>query len=356
MIDWGLVKREYDELVSKLTNPSLDHNTRVAYQKKTTQFGGLLQFHDQISALEKTIADNKALAAAEQGEMKQLYEQEIIEHQQEVERLTNELDELLYPADERNERSVFLEIRAGAGGLEAALFAADLYKMYFNYAMTKRWEMSIVESALNDLGGYREVVAYIKGKNVYKYLRYESGVHRVQRVPVTETQGRVHTSTVTVAVLPEADDVEVSIKTEDLRIDTYRSSGAGGQHVNTTDSAIRITHLPTGLVVTCQDERSQTKNKASAMKVLRSRLLEQETAAREAQIAKERKALVGGGERSEKIRTYNYPQNRISDHRIELTLKKLDIIMSSGDLDEIIKPLMDWDLAERRKHSSILES
>lgn len=355
MIDWGLVKREYDELVSKLTDPSLDHNTRVTYQKKTTQFGGLLQFHDQISALEKTIAENKELISTESGEMKELYEQESAECVKEVERLTYELDELLYPADERNERSVYLEIRAGAGGLEAALFAADLYKMYFNYALSKRWEISIVESALNDLGGYREVVAYIKGKNVYKYLRYESGVHRVQRVPVTETQGRVHTSTVTVAVLPEADEVEVTIKTEDLRIDTYRSSGAGGQHVNTTDSAIRITHLPTNLVVTCQDERSQIKNKASAMKVLKARLFERENALRDAAISKDRKAQVGSGERSEKVRTYNYPQNRISDHRVEVTLKKLDIIMSNGDLDEIIKPLMDWDLAERRKHSSILE-
>ena len=234
-----------------------------------------------------------------------------------------ELDDILYPADERNDRSVYLEIRAGAGGQEAALFVADLQKMYTNYAQKMHWRVSVESVSTTDFGGFREIILHIQGKGVYGHLRYESGVHRVQRVPATETQGRIHTSTVTVAVLPEAEEVDVTINPSDLRIDVYRSSGAGGQHVNTTDSAVRVTHIPTGVAVACQEERSQHKNKAKAMKLLQSRLLAAQMEKSEAEMRKQRKEQVGTGERAEKVRTYNFPQNRVTDHQVDVTLKSL---------------------------------
>lgn len=242
----------------------------------------------------------------------------------------------------------FLEIRAGTGGQEAALFAGDLLRMYTLYAAKKGWKTAIVNESSTDLGGYREVVIEIKGKRVYGHLKHESGVHRVQRVPATETQGRVHTSTATVAVLPEVEDVEVNINPNDLRIDVYRASGAGGQHVNTTDSAVRITHIPTGVVVACQDERSQHKNKAKALKVLQSRIFASIQEKQEAEQSQKRKEMVGSATRSEKVRTYNYPQNRITDHQVDVTLKNLDVVME-GDLEPIIEALMQRDDAERRK-------
>ncbi len=354
MLDWGSLQQEYDKLIEQLANPSLNQNERIELQKKSSQYGQLLEFHNEISSLEKEIVEQTKEADAEEGELKELYLEEIQTNKKQLKELQKQLDDLLYPADERNQRSVYLEIRSGAGGQEAALFAADLFKMYSNYATSKNWSVSIVELNETDIGGYSKIIAHIKGKNVFKHLKFESGVHRVQRVPKTETQGRVHTSTVTVAVLPEVEDVEIDIQPKDLRIDVYRASGAGGQHVNTTDSAVRITHIPTGTVVTCQDERSQIKNKAKAMKVLKARIYEAERERKEAEMSEKRKKQVGGGDRSEKIRTYNYPQNRITDHRVGVTLKKLDIVMQ-GYLDDLLDPLMEWELTERRKQGSLFE-
>jgi peptide chain release factor 1 len=280
--------------------------------------------------------------------MADLFKQEL--HDLGLQRLEKEraLEDFMIPRDEHDERSVFIEIRAGAGGQEAALFAADLLRMYTNYAIKKGWGTSIVEQSFTDIGGIRDVTLHVVGKDVYGFMKFEAGVHRVQRVPKTETAGRVHTSTATVAVLPEAEEVDVTINPADLRIDVFRASGAGGQHVNTTDSAVRITHIPSGVVVSCQDERSQHKNKAQAMKVLQSRLLSFEKERHAAEIGKLRKDMVGGGTRSEKVRTYNFPQNRVTDHRVDLTLKKLDYVIE-GDLDEIVEALRSLDREERRK-------
>jgi peptide chain release factor 1 len=250
----------------------------------------------------------------------------------------------MLPKDARDDKNIFLEIRAGTGGGEAALFAAELFRMYAKYAETQRWRVELVSSSETGIGGMKEAIALIEGKGAYSRLKFESGVHRVQRVPVTEASGRIHTSTVTVAVVPEAEEVDYHIDAKDLRIDTFCSSGPGGQSVNTTYSAVRITHIPTGTVVSCQDERSQTKNRAKAMRILRSRLVEVERERQEAEIAKDRKAQVGTGERSEKIRTYNFPQNRVTDHRIGLTLHRLDQVLN-GDLDELIDALQAWTQA-----------
>jgi peptide chain release factor 1 len=250
----------------------------------------------------------------------------------------------MLPKDARDDKNIFLEIRAGTGGGEAALFAAELFRMYAKYAETQRWRVELVSSSETGIGGMKEAIVLIEGKGAYSRLKFESGVHRVQRVPVTEASGRIHTSTVTVAVVPEAEEVEYHIDAKDLRIDTFCSSGPGGQSVNTTYSAVRITHIPTGTVVSCQDERSQTKNRAKAMRILRSRLVEVERERREAEIAKDRKAQVGTGERSEKIRTYNFPQNRVTDHRIGLTLHRLDQVLN-GDLNELIDALQAWTQA-----------
>jgi peptide chain release factor 1 len=258
------------------------------------------------------------------------------------------LEEHMFPADPLDDRSVYLEIRAGTGGQEAALFAGDLLRMYTNYALKRGWKASVEDSSSTDLGGYKEVIIHIAGPGVYGDLKHESGVHRVQRVPATEGSGRIHTSTATVAVLPEADDVDVTINTNDLRIDTYRSGGAGGQHVNRTDSAVRITHIPTGFVVACQDERSQHKNRAKALKVLQSRLLAAQTAQQNQEMSEKRREQVGTGERAEKVRTYNFPQNRITDHQVDLTLKNLDVVIE-GELDPIIKALREKERADRRK-------
>jgi peptide chain release factor 1 len=250
----------------------------------------------------------------------------------------------MLPKDARDDKNIFLEIRAGTGGGEAALFAAELFRMYAKYAETQRWRVELVSSSETGIGGMKEAIVLIEGKGAYSRLKFESGVHRVQRVPVTEASGRIHTSTVTVAVVPEAEEVDYHIDAKDLRIDTFCSSGPGGQSVNTTYSAVRITHIPTGTVVSCQDERSQTKNRSKAMRILRSRLVEVERERQEAEIAKDRKAQVGTGERSEKIRTYNFPQNRVTDHRIGLTLHRLDQVLN-GDLDELIDALQAWQQA-----------
>lgn len=353
MLDWNIIQKEYDEYVHKLTNPSIDTRDRAKIQKQASRYAQLLDMHKEMANLEQTIEENKKHAAQEIGEMKALHEQEITECQAQLAQITKRLEEVLYPADERDERSVFLEVRAGAGGQEAALFASDLFRMYSTYAALKNWRVSIIDSHETDIGGYKELIVFIEGKNVFRYLKYESGVHRVQRVPKTETAGRIHTSTVTVAVLPEAEDVDITINTSDLRVDVYRSSGAGGQHVNTTDSAVRITHIPTGVVVTCQDERSQIKNKAKALKVLQARLFESEREKREAEDRVQRNQQIGSGERAEKIRTYNFPQNRVTDHRTGVTLKKLDLVIQ-GDLDDLIIPLIEQDGAARRARGIVV--
>lgn len=281
-------------------------------------------------------------------EMKELCEEEMQENRKKCEDLTEELKILLLPRDPNDDRNVIVEIRGGAGGEEAALFAASLFRMYSMYAETKHYQIEVINKNETELGGIKEISFMVNGDGAYSRFKYESGVHRVQRVPDTEASGRIHTSTVTVAVLPEADDVEIEINPTDLQIDTYRSGGAGGQHVNKTESAIRITHIPTGLVVECQDERSQHKNKEKAMKVLRSRLYELTAKQQNDAIASDRKAQVGTGDRSERIRTYNYPQGRVTDHRIGLTLYKIEQILN-GDLDEIIDALITYYRAEMLK-------
>ena len=286
------------------------------------------------------------LAEGGDRELTELAQAEIDELTVKQTALEDELKRLLLPRDPNDEKNVFVEIRAGAGGDEAALFAADLTRMYTKYAERQKWRVEVMDASPTGVGGFKDVILFIHGKGAWSRLKFERGVHRVQRVPVTESSGRIHTSTVTVAVLPEAEDVDVKVEEKDLRVDVYRSSGPGGQGVNTTDSAVRITHLPTGLVVTCQDERSQIKNRAKAMKILRARLYEQQRAAAHATRAADRKAQVGTGDRSERIRTYNFPQGRVSDHRINLTLYKIDRVMQ-GELDEFVDALTAEDQAAR---------
>ncbi len=307
--------------------------------------------HAQIFlALQDTIAESKELLADSDtdDELKEMAEMELAEASEKLPTAEKAIMIALIPPDLADSKNVIMEIRAGTGGDEAAIFAGDLYRMYSRYAEENGLKIGVMDINFSDAGGYKEVVFSVEGENVYKKLKYESGTHRVQRVPETETQGRVHTSAATVAVLAEVEDVDIEIKNEDLKIDTYRAQGAGGQHVNTTDSAIRITHLPTGTVVQCQDERSQHKNKAAAMRVLRARIYEEQQAAIDAEQAEARRSQVGSGDRSEKIRTYNYPQNRLTDHRINLTLYKLDRVME-GALEEIFTALYEHDVELKMK-------
>jgi len=352
-IAWDDIKKRYDELAQKLTDHALETAQRSIFQKELSHLSRLLEVHKatfEIEASLKEIADQ--LQSNKDSEMAQLYEQEQADLQEQLVKQQQTLDDILFPANPHDDRSVFLEIRAGAGGQEAALFATDLLRMYTNYSLVKGWKASVESANYTDLGGLREVILHIQGKDVYGLLKHESGVHRVQRVPETETQGRVHTSTATVAVLPEAQEVDVTINPADLRIDVFRAGGAGGQHVNTTDSAVRITHIPTGAVVSCQDERSQHKNKAKAMKILQSRILAAQMEVHHAEQSKKRKEMVGSGERSEKVRTYNFPQNRVTDHQVELTLKKLDMVIE-GALDEIIQALADKERQDRKNNPVI---
>ncbi len=348
-IEWGKLKERYQGIADQLMSGEIDNRTRTELQSEAKHLKTLLDAHTVIQDLEKQLSDAREQeAATDDQEYKELFAQEIADLTDKLKVAQDELEYLIVPPDVMDDRSVFLEVRAGAGGKEASLFAADLVRMYTNYAISKGWQVDLADMSNTELGGIREATLHIQGKGAYAHLKKEAGVHRVQRVPKTETQGRVHTSTATVAVMPEAKEVDIDINPADLRIDTYRASGAGGQHVNKTDSAIRITHIPTGVVVACQEERSQHKNKAKALKMLQSRLLQAEREKQEALEAKQRKDQVGSAMRSEKVRTYNYPQNRVSDHQVELTLNKLDMIME-GQLDELIAALMQHDREERKK-------
>ncbi len=346
---WEALQSRHAELTNLLADFSLDREKRHFYQKELNHLTDILAKQKEIARLQDELMQTKQQESeTSDEEMQDLFKEEIASLAYRIESEKKKFDDLLAPPSEHDNRSIYLEIRAGTGGQEAALFASDLLKMYTNYALQKGWRVSIESSSETDLGGYKEVVAHIKGSDAYGHLKRESGVHRVQRVPATETSGRVHTSTATVAVLPEAKDVDVSIDPSDLRIDVFRASGAGGQHVNTTDSAVRITHIPTGVVVSCQDERSQHKNKAKAMKILKARILAAQEEKRMQEISKQRKEQVGTGQRSEKVRTYNYPQNRVTDHQVDLTLKKLDYIME-GALDEIVDALRMEDRNARKR-------
>ncbi len=350
------IRSIYEESVNILSSSDvmLDRNKRAELQKRVALLQELLDFLQKIELLEKDqSAYNSEIATLEaKGDdadlaYLEMVREEVANISKNLKEVQKELEDFLYPADARDKKSCFLEIRAGAGGMEASLFASELAKMYTNYSLTRNWEASLSSVSETDLGGVRELIMFIKGKNVYGNLKFESGVHRVQRVPQTEGAGRIHTSTVTVAVLPEADEVDVQIAQSDLRVDVYRSSGAGGQHVNTTDSAVRITHIPTGIVVTCQDERSQIKNRVKALKELRARILAQETKKAEEARSKERNSKIGSGDRSEKIRTYNFPQNRVTDHRIDFSLKKLDMVMA-GDLSDLLEAIQEEGKNDRK--------
>lgn len=308
----------------------------------------LVETYRAYKKVEEEIKESHNLLTESDEEMRELAKAELHSLKERQAALEEEIKTLLLPQDPRDDKNIFLEIRAGTGGEEAALFAADLFRMYAKFAEMNRWRVEVMSQNPTGLGGFKEIIALIEGKKVYSRLKYESGVHRVQRVPVTESSGRIHTSAVTVAVLPEADEVEVEINPNDLRIDVYRSSGPGGQSVNTTDSAVRVTHIPTGLVVTCQDEKSQHKNKAKALKVLRARLLDQLMEEQHNEISEDRKSQVGSGDRSERVRTYNFPQNRVTDHRLGLTLHRLDSVLE-GDLAEVVDVLNAHFQAEALK-------
>jgi peptide chain release factor 1 len=345
------VEQKYHQLEQELSNPDILANQKE-YQKVTrerAEIAPLVDTYRQYKKLNQQIQENQEMLEAEEDpEMLELIKHDVAKLRKELDEAETELKLMLAPKDPMDEKNVILEIRAGTGGEEAALFVADLFRMYSRYAELRRWKVEILDAHPTGIGGFKEIIAGVNGKGAFSRLKYERGVHRVQRVPVTESQGRIHTSAVTVAVLPEAEEVDVYIDPNELRVDVFRSSGPGGQSVNTTDSAVRITHIPTGLVVICQDEKSQHKNKAKALKVLRARLLDQMQTEQEAKIAQDRKSQVGSGDRSERIRTYNFPQNRVSDHRINLTLYRLDAILD-GALDDIIDPLNTTFQAEALK-------
>ena len=345
------VERRYETLSHLLGQPELitkqDEFQRAA--KEYAELGKVVDLYRRLKKLEEEIKESEHLLAEEEDEeMKRLAKEELNRLTHEKEKVEEELKKALLPKDPNDGKNILLEIRAGTGGEEAGLFAGDLFRMYSKFAEKQGWRMEIMSRHYTGVGGFKEIIAMIEGKGVYSRLKFESGVHRVQRVPATESQGRIHTSTVTVAILPEAKEVEIQIDPNDLRIDIFRSSGPGGQSVNTTDSAVRITHLPTGMVVSCQDEKSQHKNKAKALKILRARLLDRARQEQQIEISEKRRIQVGTGERSERIRTYNFPQGRVTDHRIGLTLYRLESILE-GELDEIVDALTTYYQADALK-------
>ena len=346
------VEDKFLELESLISDPSVlaDMPRWQRFNREHAGLEPIVAAYREYKAVCHAIEDSKAMLdeGIEEDDFRHMVEEELAEQRSRKEQLDNELPILLLPRDPNDDKNVIVEIRGGVGGEEAALFAGDLFRMYSRYAEAQGWRVSILDSNPTEIGGFKEISFAVEGNGAYSKLKYESGTHRVQRVPVTESGGRIHTSAVTVAVLPEADEVDVDIKAEELRIDTYRAGGAGGQYVNKTESAIRITHLPTGIVVQCQDEKSQLKNKEKAMRVLRARVLEQAQQQQADAIAADRKSQVGSGDRSERIRTYNFPQGRVTDHRIGLTLHKLDFVLN-GQLDELLNGLITADQAERLK-------
>ena len=341
------VERHYEELERLVSDPAVlaDRRRYVTLAKERAQLEETVTCWRERRRLADDIEQHRELLREKDEELRELAKNELPALEARLAELDVTLRRLLLPKDPNDERNTVLEIRAGTGGEEASLFAAELFRMYSRYAERQGWRVEVLSSSPTGLGGFKEVIALVQGRGAFSRLKFEGGVHRVQRVPVTETQGRIHTSAVTVAVLPEAEDVEVELDDKDLRIDVFRSSGPGGQSVNTTDSAVRVTHLPSNLVVTCQDEKSQHKNKAKALKILRARLLERARQEQQSEIAANRRAMVGSGDRSEKIRTYNFPQNRVTDHRVNLTLHQLDRILD-GDIDAIVDALVTQQQAE----------
>lgn len=342
------LENRYDTLNELLSDPEVisDSNKLREYSKEQSDLAETVTVYRDYKETVEQLEDAKVMLEDEEdNDMVEMVQLEISELTDKHEQLEEQLKVLLIPKDPNDEKNVIVEIRAAAGGDEAALFAGDLYRMYTRFAEENRWKTEIIEATTTGVGGFKEVIFMIKGKGAYSKLKFENGAHRVQRVPETETSGRVHTSTATVAVLPEAEDIDVEVRNQDIKIDTYRSSGAGGQHVNTTDSAVRITHEPTGIVVSCQDESSQIKNREKAMKVLRARLYDMYQQEAQAEYDESRKSAIGTGDRSERIRTYNYPQGRVTDHRIGLTIQKLEQVLS-GELDEFIEALLLDDQAK----------
>ncbi len=345
------IEARYLTLEDQISDPSViaDQNKWRNLSKEHAELGEIVMKYREYKEADQACRDAlEILSDKSQEELHDLAKEELKENEKKKEELDLEIHKMLIPKDPNDNKNVILEIRAGTGGEEAALFAADLLKMYLKFSERKGWKMEIADANETDLGGFKEVICSIEGNKAYSLLKFESGVHRVQRIPATESQGRVHTSAVTVAVLPEVEDVDVDIKKDDLRVDVYRSSGAGGQHINKTSSAIRITHLPTGIVVTCQNERSQRQNREKAMQILRSRLYDMAIRESKGKEAADRRSQVGSGDRSERIRTYNYPQGRVTDHRINVSIYQLEDFMN-GNMDSIIDRLMEEDLARRMK-------
>lgn len=347
------IENRYLEIEGLLGSPGLvqDQKAYQRYAKERRMLEPIVDAYRRLQTLQEEVLGNRPLLEDADPEMRRLAREEIDGLTGRIQEVETLLKILLLPKDPNDEKNILLEIRAGTGGDEAALFAADLFRMYCRYAEKRRWKTELLSEHATGIGGFKEIILLVQGERVYSRLKYESGVHRVQRVPETETQGRIHTSAVTVAVLPEAEEIDVEINPEDLRIDVFRASGHGGQHVNKTDSAVRITHLPSGQVVTCQDEKSQHKNKAKAMKVLRSRLYDIEQTEQQSRMTEERRSMVGTGDRSERIRTYNFPQARVTEHRIGLTLYKLEDFLL-GDLDIVLDPLITSLQAEALKKAS----